>query len=178
MQKCSHSPIRTPPNAHCLPFPPWCALHAPSGGSSRTLAARLPASSPPPRKGTSMGAFVRMRQPRVPPPPTAQIAVSRPPSTPHRPLRQHARAPSICPSCASVRSLADFLGRSPPLYPLTCAQVSPLKSGRGRDGAAIYATGQEWQPRQRPGPLVNVLGGPMGLRAMWGSFESLGDTEL
>ena len=57
------------------------------------------------------------------PPPTAQIAVSRPPSTPHRPLRQHARAPSICPSCASVRSLADFLGRSPPLYPLTCAQV-------------------------------------------------------
>ena len=56
--------------------------------------------------------------------------------------------------------------------------ASPLKSGRGRDGAAIYATGQEWQPRQRPGPLVNVLGGPMGLRAMWGSFESLGDTEL
>ena len=54
------------------------------------------------------------------PPPTAQIAVSRPPSTPHRPLRPHARAPSICPSRASAFSA--LLGRFPPI-PLTCAQV-------------------------------------------------------
>ena len=117
-----HSPIRTPSHAHRLPFPPWRTLHAPSGGSSTMLAARSPPPSPSQRHPT--GAFVLMQPPpRVPPPPPRMIAVSRPPSTPHRPLRQHARAPSICPSCASVRSLADFLGRSPPLYPLTCAQV-------------------------------------------------------
>ena len=71
---------------------------------------------------------------RPPHSPTAQIAVSRPPSTPHRPLlRPHARAPSICPSRASARSLV--LGRFPPISPtVTCAQVP---DGRQRRHEAV-----------------------------------------
>ena len=46
MQTCSHNPFCTPPSAHCVPIPPWRTLHAPSGGSSTTLATRLPPSSP------------------------------------------------------------------------------------------------------------------------------------
>ena len=40
VQTCSHNPFCTPPSAHCVPIPPWRTLHAPSGGSSTTLAAR------------------------------------------------------------------------------------------------------------------------------------------
>ena len=118
MQTCSHSPIRTPPNAHCLPFPPRRTLHAPSGGSSTTLAARLLPSSPP-RKGTSIGAFVLMRQPRVPPPPP-----------PHRPDcglpppldSPPPAAPPAC-SCAihmPLSRLSALLGRFPPISPNVC----------------------------------------------------------
>ena len=46
VQTCSHNPFCTPPSAHCVPIPPWRTLHAPSGGSSTTLATRLPPSSP------------------------------------------------------------------------------------------------------------------------------------
>ena len=117
VQKCSHSPIRTPPNAHCLPFPPWCALHAPSGGSSRTLAARLPASSPPLAKAHPWVLLCECGSPGCRPPPLPRLRSPAPPRLPTARsasmLVRHLYA-LLAPQCAPWPvSLAD----PPPYFP-------------------------------------------------------------
>ena len=91
-----------------------CALRWKLKDSRRKIAG----VEPPPRKGTSMGAFVRMRQPRGPPPPP--LPRLRSPAPPRLPtarsasmLVRHLYA-LLAPQCAPWPvSLAD----PPPYFP-------------------------------------------------------------